>query len=75
MEKSTYFPLKSSRTIFCQIEFYYSAGSPSMYKLLYDGLSQRSIAAALGKSSPTVQNLIRKTRLESQRIIPRNDLC
>jgi transposase len=46
-----------------------------MYKLLYDGLSQRAIAAALGKSSPTVQNLIRKTRLESQRIIPRNDLC
>mgnify|MGYP004512755947 CR=1 FL=1 len=43
-------------------------------KMLYDGLSQRAIAAALGKPNSTAQDLIRKTRLEAQRIVSREDL-
>ena len=43
-------------------------------KMLYDGLSQRAIAAALGKPNSTTQDLIRKTRLEAQRIVSREDL-
>ena len=42
--------------------------------MLYDGLSQRAIAAALGKPNSTTQDLIRKTRLEAQRIVSREDL-
>ena len=43
-------------------------------KMLYDGLSQRAIAATLGKPNSTAQDLIRKTRLEAQRIVSREDL-
>ena len=43
-------------------------------KMLYDGLSQRAIAATLGKPNSTTQDLIRKTRLEAQRIVSREDL-
>jgi len=43
-------------------------------KMLYNGLSQRAIAAALGKPNSTTQDLIRKTRLEAQRIVSREDL-
>ena len=43
-------------------------------KMLYDGLSQRAIAAALGKPNSTTQYLIRKTRLEALRIVSREDL-
>lgn len=46
----------------------------SVIKMLYDGLGQRAIAAALGKPSSTTQDLIRKTRLEAQRIVSREDL-
>ena len=46
----------------------------SVIKMLYDGLSQRAIAAALGKPSSTTQDLIRKTRLEAQRMVSREDL-
>ena len=46
----------------------------SVIKMLYDGLSQRAIAAALGKPNSTAQDLIRKTRLEAQRIVSREDL-
>lgn len=46
----------------------------SVIKMLYDGLSQRAIAAALGKPNSTTQDLIRKTRLEAQRIVSREDL-
>lgn len=46
----------------------------SVIKMLYDGLSQRAIAAALGKPNSTTQDLIRKTRLEAQRIVFREDL-
>ena len=46
----------------------------SVIKMLYDGLSQRAIAAALGKPNSTAQDLIRKTRLEAQSIVPRDDL-
>lgn len=46
----------------------------SIIKMLYDGLSQRAIAAALGKPSSTAQDLIRKTRLEAQSIVSREDL-
>lgn len=46
----------------------------SVIKMLYDGLSQRAIAAALGKPNSTTQDLIRKTRLEAQRIVSRADL-
>lgn len=47
----------------------------NVIKMLYDGLSQRAIAVALGKPSSTTQDLIRKTRLEAQRIVSREDLC
>lgn len=47
----------------------------SVIKMLYDGLSQRAIAAALGKPNSTAQDLIRKARLEAQRIVSREDLC
>ena len=43
-------------------------------KMLYDGLSQRAIAATLGKPNSTAQDLIRKARLEAQRIVSREDL-
>lgn len=43
-------------------------------KMLYDGLSQRAIAAALGKPNSTTQDLIRKAKLEAQRIVSREDL-
>lgn len=46
----------------------------SVIKMLYDGLSQRAIATALGKPKTTTQDLIRKTRLEAQRIVSREDL-
>lgn len=46
----------------------------SVIKMLYDGLSQRAIAAALDKPNSTTQDLIRKTRLEAQRIVSREDL-
>lgn len=46
----------------------------SVIKMLYDGLSQRAIAAALGKPNSTTQDLIRKARLEAQRIVSREDL-
>ena len=46
----------------------------SVIKMLYDGLNQRAIAAALGKPNSTAQDLIRKTRLEAQRIVSREDL-
>lgn len=46
----------------------------SVIKMLYDGLSQRAIAATLGKPNSTTQDLIRKTRLEAQRIVSREDL-
>lgn len=46
----------------------------SVIKMLYDGLSQRAIAAALGKPNSTTQDLIRKTRLEAQRIVFREGL-
>lgn len=43
-------------------------------KMLYAGLSQRAIAATLGKPNSTAQDLIRKARLEAQRIVSREDL-
>lgn len=46
----------------------------SVIKMLYDGLSQRAIAATLGKPNSTAQDLIRKTRLEAQRIVSRENL-
>lgn len=46
----------------------------SVIKMLYDGLSQRAIAAALGKPNSTTQDLIRKAKLEAQRIVSREDL-
>lgn len=46
----------------------------SVIKMLYDGLSQRAIAAALGKPNSTAQDLIRNARLEAQRIVSREDL-
>ncbi len=46
----------------------------SVIKMLYDGLSQRAIAVALGKPNSTTQDLIRKARLEAQRIVSREDL-
>ena len=46
----------------------------SVIKMLYDGLSQGAIASALGKPNSTTQDLIRKTRLEAQRIVSREDL-
>lgn len=46
----------------------------SVIKMLYDGLSQRAIAAALGKPNSTAQDLIRKARLEAQRIVSQEDL-
>ena len=46
----------------------------SVIKMLYDGLSQRAIAAALGKPNSTAQDLIRKARLEAQHIVSREDM-